>query len=154
MSADDHLRRAAELCDRVVFAGDSGVLPEADRALDAVEAALALARGRVIHSRFLDERVEDPHELALFERSAALYETLGDTRGHARARFQIGVYHQVVHGDNAAVPEFERSHYSAGRSRTDGHAIGLTVGKPTAGRECDSATLLPCPHQATAFSSS
>jgi tetratricopeptide (TPR) repeat protein len=110
MSADEHLRQAAELCDRVVFEGDNSVLPAADRALDAVEADLALTRGRVIHARFLDERIEDPHELALFERAAALYEALDDTLGHARARFQIGVYHQVVRGDDtAAVPEFERA---------------------------------------------
>jgi tetratricopeptide (TPR) repeat protein len=123
MSADDHLRQAAELCDRVVFEGDNRVLPAADRALDAVEAELSLARGRVIHARFLDERTEDPRELALFERAATLYEALADTRGQAGARFQIGVYHQVVRGDNtAAVPEFERS-----RSLAEQAADGLTL---------------------------
>ncbi|MCZ7436058.1 tetratricopeptide repeat protein [Micromonospora sp. WMMC241] len=110
MNADDLLRRAGDLCDRVVFEGDRSLLPAADRALDAVEAELALARGRVLHARFLDDRVEDPHELALFERACATYEALGDLGGQARARFQIGVYHQVVRADNAAaVPHLERS---------------------------------------------
>lgn len=110
MSADDRLRQAAELCDRTVFEGDIGVLPDADRALDAVEAALALARGRVLHARFLDEGVEDPRERVLFERAAELYEAVGDVPGQARARFQLGTYHQVVRGDNAAAGhEFERA---------------------------------------------
>jgi tetratricopeptide (TPR) repeat protein len=110
VTVDDELRLAAELCDRVVFEGDAGVLPRADRALDTVEAALALARGRVLHARFLDERVADPRELALFERAAELYEAAADTRGLARARFQIGIFHQVVREDDAtAVTEFARS---------------------------------------------
>ncbi|MEV4413799.1 tetratricopeptide repeat protein [Catellatospora sp. NPDC049609] len=110
MTIDDHLRLAAELCDRVVFEGDAGVLPQADRALDAVEAALVLARGRVLHARFLDEHVSDPRELVLFERAAELYEAVGDTRGLARARFHAGTFHQLVRGDNAAAgAEFARA---------------------------------------------
>ncbi|QLQ37299.1 tetratricopeptide repeat protein [Micromonospora robiginosa] len=120
MNLDDHLRRAGDLCDRVVFGGDRTLLPEADRALDAVEAELALTRGRVLHARFLDDRVEDPHELALFERACATYEALGDVGGQARARFQIGVYHQVVRADNAAaVPQFERSRTLAAQVADD-----------------------------------
>lgn len=107
----------------MVFEGDSAVLPTADRALDAVEAALVLARGRVIHARFLDERVEDPRELAFFERAAELYQAVSDVEGQARARFQIGIYHQVVRGDHtAAVAEFERA-----RALAEQAGDGLTL---------------------------
>ncbi len=44
----------------------------AERELDAVEADLALARGRVVHARFTERGHEDPHELSLFERAAEL----------------------------------------------------------------------------------
>jgi hypothetical protein len=78
--------------------------------LDAVEADLALARGRLVHARFLESRNEDPHELGLVERAAELYATLSDARGEAEALFWVGAFHQVVRGDNdAAVPAFEQA---------------------------------------------
>src|SRR5205814_428005 len=90
--------------------GDASGLGVADRELDAVEADLALARGRIVHGRFLEDRTEDPHELALFERAAQLYRTLGDVRGEAEALFWIGTFYQVVRRDNdAAVPVLDRS---------------------------------------------
>jgi tetratricopeptide (TPR) repeat protein len=74
MSAEDRIERARLLYERAVYGGDASALATADRELDAVEADLALARGRVIHTRFLaqlDEELErlteDPRELALFE---------------------------------------------------------------------------------------
>jgi tetratricopeptide (TPR) repeat protein len=61
-----------------------------------------MARGRVIHAHFLDERVEDPRELPLFERAAQLSATLGDARGQGEALAWIGIFHQVVRGDESA----------------------------------------------------
>jgi hypothetical protein len=47
---------------RAVFAGDSGAIASAEAGLDAVEADLALARGRLLHARHLDDGGdEDPH---------------------------------------------------------------------------------------------
>ncbi len=109
MSADERIEPARLLYERAVFGGDAGALATAERELDAVEADLALARGRVIHARFLQERNEDPHELRLFQRAAQLYQKLGDMRGEGEALFWVGTFHQVVRHDNdAAVPAFER----------------------------------------------
>lgn len=120
--ADDRIERATLLYERAVFGGDASALAEAEAALDAVEADLALARGRVIHARFLEQQItgssailpdgdEDPHELALFERAAKLYRILGDVRGEGEALFWIGTFHQVVRRENdAAVPVLERSY--------------------------------------------
>jgi tetratricopeptide (TPR) repeat protein len=111
------LERFQVLYERAVYAGDADALIEADRVVDALEAATALARGKVRHRRFLHERdrpdttpVEDPAELPLFERALELYRALGDGRGEAEALFWIGCLHQVVRHDNAAaVPLLERS---------------------------------------------
>ena len=73
--------QARLLYKQAVFNGDDGALPAADLSLDAAEAGLALARGRINHARFLAHQQEDPQELALFERAAALYHQLGDIRG-------------------------------------------------------------------------
>jgi tetratricopeptide (TPR) repeat protein len=120
MSADettDRIERSRLLYERALLEGESGALAAADRELDAVEADLALARGRVLHGRFLEQRdedpeqaTEDPRELALFERAWHLYQALGDTRGEAEALFWVGCCHQVVRRDDgAAVPVLERS---------------------------------------------
>jgi tetratricopeptide (TPR) repeat protein len=117
MSADDRIERARLLYERAHFGGDASALAIADRELDAVEADLALARGRLIHARFLERRdadednlTEDPHELVLFERAAHLYQTLGDVRGEAEALFCVGTFHQIVRQDDAAaVPVLEQS---------------------------------------------
>jgi len=111
MTTDDRIERAKLLYERAVFGADADALAIAERTLDAVEADLSLARGRIIHGRFLEHRTEDPHELALFERAMRLYQTLGDVRGEAEALFWIGIFHQVVRQDNdTAVPVLERSH--------------------------------------------
>jgi tetratricopeptide (TPR) repeat protein len=117
MSAEDRIERAKALYEQAVFSGDASVLIDAERELDAVEADVALARGRILHARFLNERarassspVEDAAELPLFERAIKLYRTLGDARGEAEALFWIGCLHQVIRRDNeTAVPELERS---------------------------------------------
>jgi tetratricopeptide (TPR) repeat protein len=114
---DERVERGRLLYERAVYRGDAAALDEADRELDAAEADLALARGRIIHTRFLQRRdvdpgqaVEDPGELALFERAVQLYRALGDGRGEAESLFWVGCFHQVVRRDNhAAVPVLERA---------------------------------------------
>jgi tetratricopeptide (TPR) repeat protein len=114
---DERIGRAGQLYERAVFQGDVGALTEADRELDSAEADLALARARIIHTRFLHQRdedpsqaAEDPRELALLDRALHLYRVLGDGRGEAEALFWIGCFHQVVRRDNdAAAPALTRS---------------------------------------------
>ena len=96
------MRLVGELYERAIFNGEYGGLPEADRALDAVEAELLIGRGRIMHGRYLETQVETPEELPAFERAADLYRALGDERGEAVALFWIGCFHQVVRNDNAA----------------------------------------------------
>src|SRR5256885_8647066 len=117
MSAEDRIERAKTLYEQAVFSGDASVLTDAERGLDAVEADAALARGRILHARFLNERasagsspVEDPAELPMFERATEVYRALGDARGEAEALFWIGCVHQVIRRDNeTAIPHLERS---------------------------------------------
>ncbi|MEV7989305.1 tetratricopeptide repeat protein [Micromonospora sp. NPDC085948] len=117
MNAEDRIERTRTLYDQAVLGGDASALTDADRDLDGVEADTALARGRILHARFLIARassgspaVEDPAELPLFERAIELYEALGDVRGQAETSFWIGCLHQVIRGDNeTAVPHLERS---------------------------------------------
>jgi len=112
---DDRLETARRRYEQAMFGGDLSVLPDADRALDGVEADLALARGMIVHARFLDQRVADPAELTLFERAADLYARLGDQRGEGEALFWVGIYRQVVAGDHeAALPPLRRSYELAG----------------------------------------
>ncbi|WP_424641419.1 tetratricopeptide repeat protein [Embleya sp. AB8] len=108
---DVRIERAGVLYERAVFGGEFGELSAADAELDAVEADLALARGRVLHARYLERGdAEDPRELAWFERAADLYRSLGDVRGEGAALFWVGVCHQVVRGDDGkALPALERS---------------------------------------------
>jgi tetratricopeptide (TPR) repeat protein len=114
MDDDTRLVRANALYERAVFGGDAEALPSADRELDGIEADLALARGRVLHGRFLSARQEDPSELALFERAFELCQRLGDVRGESEAAFWVGCFHQVVRGDSdLALPFFERSYQLA-----------------------------------------
>ncbi|GGU42790.1 tetratricopeptide repeat protein [Streptomyces violascens] len=116
MTVDERIKQAGLLYERAVFGGDSDGLEIADRGLDAVEADLALARGRLIHARFLEDREEDARELELFKRAADLYGRLGEVRGHGEAVFWIGVFHQVVRDDNAsALPAFRRALDLAGQ---------------------------------------
>jgi tetratricopeptide (TPR) repeat protein len=110
MSVDERIERSRELYERAVFGGDSSGLATAERELNAVEADLALARGRILHARFLDTQIEDAAELPLFERAVQLYQQLGDVRGEADSLFWVGCFHQVVRTDaDTAVPSFERS---------------------------------------------
>jgi hypothetical protein len=139
MSAQDSIERARLLYERSVFEGDTGALDIADRELDAVQADLSLARGRVMHGRFLVDRNEDAQELTLFEQAVRLYRTLGDVRGEGESLFWVGIFHQVVRQDDvAAVPLFERSYELASQvqdKRTMSYALRhLGIAEHTAGR--------------------
>ncbi|MGW0804087.1 tetratricopeptide repeat protein [Nonomuraea sp. NPDC002799] len=139
MGVEGPIEQARLLYERAVYAGDVGVLAEADRELDKVEADLALARGRVMHARFLEERREDPLELTLFERAAELYRMLGDATGEAESLFWVGCFHQVVRGDNgAAVPLLEQAcdlAAQAGDRRTQSEVLRhLGIAEHSAGR--------------------
>lgn len=124
MRADDRIERSRLLYERALIEGDEDALTTAEQDLNAVEADLALARGRLIHGRFLERRnenpeqaTEDPRELALFQQAARMYAELGDVRSEAEALFWIGCCHQVVRRDNdAAVPFLEQSLELASRA--------------------------------------
>jgi tetratricopeptide (TPR) repeat protein len=118
----DPFERARLLYERAVFQDDPGALAEADQVLEAAEAALMLARGRIMHARFLAAARDQPgpqsqpsavspaDELACFERAAELFHQLGDARGEAESLFWAGTFHQVVRGDSAtAVPLLVRA---------------------------------------------
>jgi tetratricopeptide (TPR) repeat protein len=112
---DERVRRAGQLYERAVLTGDAAALAAADLQLDGAEADLAVARGRLMNTRFLLGRdvaaaEEDPRELPLFERAAELYRALGDIGGEAEALFWVGCFHQVVRQDDAtAVGILEQS---------------------------------------------
>jgi tetratricopeptide (TPR) repeat protein len=119
--------QARLLYEQAVFSGDDGALAAADLILDAAEAGLALARGRIAHARFLADRHEDPQELALFGRAAALYHRLGDIRGEGESLLWVGAFHQVVRGDDdAAGPPLERA-WSLAQSAGDKLTVSCVV---------------------------
>jgi tetratricopeptide (TPR) repeat protein len=121
---DERLERARELYERAVFAGEAEATELAEVELDGVEADLALARGRILHARFLADRRRDDAEQRLFERAAEVYERLGDRRGEAEALFWVGTFHQVVAGDSAAAaPLFDRARALA---QADGDRLTLS----------------------------
>ncbi|MCL7379960.1 tetratricopeptide repeat protein [Streptomyces sp. 35G-GA-8] len=110
MTTDTRIEQAQLLYERAVFGGDGDAPAVADLGLDGVEADVALARGRLVHARFLEERIEDARELELFERAAVLYERVGDVRGEGEALFWVGTFHQVVRDDTeSALPAFIRA---------------------------------------------
>lgn len=117
MTSEQRIERARRAYEQAVFGGEAAAVGTAERELDAVEADLALARGRLLHARFLEDRRADPVELELFERAAQLYQTLGDVRGEAEALFWIGTFHQVVRDEHDdAVVNFERSYELAAQA--------------------------------------
>ncbi|MFI1866143.1 hypothetical protein [Streptomyces jumonjinensis] len=80
MRGQDWIERAGELFEAAMFGGDTSALDRSDEALDAIEAPLSMARGKVLHVRFLNDREENSRELVLFGRAAELYQRLGATR--------------------------------------------------------------------------
>ncbi len=63
MGESEWFERARLLYEQAVFYGDVHAVGIAARELQGVEADLALARGRIVHARFLETRAEDPSEL-------------------------------------------------------------------------------------------
>lgn len=111
MSTEDRIERARLACQRAVFVGDADLLDAAERELNAVEADLAVARGRVMQARSHERRTENPDELASFQRATELYQALGDVRGEGESLFWVGTYHQMsMRDDDTAIPVFERSY--------------------------------------------
>ncbi|MEU7917508.1 tetratricopeptide repeat protein [Micromonospora zamorensis] len=107
---DARLVRAQERYEQAVFGGDAKPLDEAERDLAALDADVALTRGRILHARFIDTGSEDPAELPLFERAAGIYRELGDARGEGESLFWVGAVHQVIRQDQAtAAPAFARA---------------------------------------------
>ncbi|MEU6196790.1 tetratricopeptide repeat protein [Streptomyces sp. NPDC047061] len=127
MPGQDWIERSGELFEAAMFGGDTSALDRSDDVLDAVEAPLSLARGKVLHVRFLNDREEDGRELVLFERAAELYARLGDASGEADALFWVGCWHQVVRGDGATGrPYFERS-YALAKSVGDRMTMSYAI---------------------------
>jgi hypothetical protein len=102
---DMRIEQADRRYELAAFGGDPSELDLADRDLDAAEADLALARGKIRHARFLAHQIEDARELEDFERARQLYHSVGDLDGEALAAFWTGCFHQVVRQDGpAALP--------------------------------------------------
>jgi tetratricopeptide (TPR) repeat protein len=127
MQGQDWIERAGELFEAAMFGGDTAALERSDDVLDAVEAPLSMARGKVLHVRFLNDREETSEELVLFERAAELYERLGDASGEADALFWVGCWHQVVKGDGVTGRlYFERS-YALAKSVDDRMTMSYAI---------------------------
>lgn len=93
----------------------------------------------LVHARFLEQRNEDPDELALFERAVQLYQALGDVRGEGESLFWVGCFYQVIRNDNdTAVPVLQQSCELAtrvGDKLTMSYALRhLGIAEHTAGR--------------------
>ncbi|MEU9344346.1 tetratricopeptide repeat protein [Streptomyces sp. NPDC048278] len=127
MQEQDWVVQAGELFEAAMFGGDTSALDRSDDVLDAVEARLSLARGKVLHVRFLDDREENSRELAFFEHAAELYRRLADASGEADALFWIGCWHQVVKGEGSTGrPYFEQS-YALASSVDDRRTMSYAV---------------------------
>lgn len=117
---DERIEQARLAYEQAVFGGDPSALDPAQRALDVAAADIALARGRILHARFLDGNAadgDDARELELFEQAARAYQELGEARGGAEALFWIGCFLQVVwrRGEEATAL-FEQSAALAARA--------------------------------------
>jgi tetratricopeptide (TPR) repeat protein len=95
---DERLKQATEAYELSVFGGDSSGVADAERGLAGLEAEVALARGRLLHTRFLNDGVEDPDELPLFIKAAEL--SRDDPRARGEALFWIGIVHQLIRNDH------------------------------------------------------
>ncbi|MFF7469310.1 tetratricopeptide repeat protein [Streptomyces sp. NPDC008092] len=127
MQEQDWVVQAEELFEAAMFGGDASAPDRSDDVLDAVEARLSMARGKVLHVRFLDSREEDSGEVAFFERAAELYRRLEDASGEADALFWIGCWHQVVKGEGTTGrPYFEQS-YALAKSVDDRRTMSYAV---------------------------
>ncbi|WP_307834410.1 tetratricopeptide repeat protein [Paractinoplanes lichenicola] len=111
-----------------MYTGDTSALADAEEALTAVEADVALARGKILHARYQSASgdadspaVEDRAEMSLFQRALELSRAVGDSRGESEALFWIGCVHQFIRRDNeTAVPYLERSYRLAAETGDKG----------------------------------
>jgi hypothetical protein len=136
---DERVRRAQRLHEQAVFTGAVQPLQRAARELDAAEADLALARGHLLHTRFLLERDADPAaaapgpaELPLFERAGRLYRSLGDAGGQL-----AGVASNLVGLVYIAAAEGRRADALA--LAAEGSALARAAGAGRTLRELDEA---------------
>lgn len=107
---DERIEAAQRAGEQAIFGGDGSGLDEAEHGLDGVQADLDLARGRLLHARYVTQRRENPPPLGLFQSAADRYRALGDGRGEAQALFMVGTWHQVIGNDNvSALPHFVRA---------------------------------------------
>jgi tetratricopeptide (TPR) repeat protein len=112
MAHDAWQLRAARCYDDATFGGRPERVLEGEDELDVIEADLALARGKLLHARFLDGREHvDERELPLFEKAAELYEKHGERAKLASALFWVGCCHQVVLGDESTALDFFHASY-------------------------------------------
>lgn len=144
---DARLVRAQERYEQAVFGGDAKPLDEAERELAALDADVALARGKILHARFLAIGLEDAAELPLFERAAEFYRELGDARGEGESLFWVGTVHQVIRQDQASAdPAFARARElatDAGDELTLSYVLRhLCFGEQAAGRVGEARELL------------
>ncbi|GHJ43801.1 hypothetical protein Cs7R123_11430 [Catellatospora sp. TT07R-123] len=111
---------AHALYEASMFYGDEHAVDKALPLLDRVEADLALARGKILHAKFLRDRDQaDPAELELFLRASELYHRFGDERGYAEAMFWIGTYYQVIEHDGRGSWPFLRHAESLAEAAED-----------------------------------
>ena len=112
MAHDTWQLRAARCYDDATFGGRPELIAAGEDELDLIEADLALARGKLLHARYLDNREQvGERELRLFEHAARLYEKLGERAKLANALFWVGCCHQVVLDDEAAALDYFHSSY-------------------------------------------
>lgn len=140
----DRIQHVEQLYEAAVFGGDVAAVPSAMQELDRLEAELALARGKILHARFLQEWQEDPQEEAVLLRAVALFEQVGDERGLGEALFWLALVHQVLRGDHdRALPLLERADelaLRAGDRLTRSYVVrhlafvDLEAGRPAAAR--------------------
>jgi tetratricopeptide (TPR) repeat protein len=118
LDLEDRIRNVASLYEIESFEGDPALWDQEELLLDAVEAEISLARGRLLHARFLllllqgkDTKFDHSSEaLSLFNHAEEIYRRLGNDRGEAEVLFWIGVIDQVTrHDDKAALVSFRRA---------------------------------------------
>ena len=124
---DDPLARADLLNEQALFTGSAEARTAAARELERAEALLLLERGRILHARFLAERVEDPEELRLFELGLERARASADTRLVAEALFWCGLFHQVVRSDDAAAVPLLEEAYRLAREGGDRKLMSYAV---------------------------
>lgn len=107
---EDQIRAAGSLREIEAYEGDPQGWDTADHLLDAVEADVALARGRLVYARFLRLSTDPARALTYFLHAAEMYRQLGDPRGEGEALFWIGTFKQVVlKDDDPALVDLRRA---------------------------------------------